>query len=135
MRRVRAKLPRMNDAADATVGDRFRDRGRRRDGSTPGVGNALVRRMAAEGLAGAVVTGRNADRGERACVASAEAGCDTLFVADDLGGRLISTGELVRTLAFVLSDDAAMKTGTIVDFDQSVQGAGELPLPPPEIRR
>ena len=48
-------------------------------------------------------------------------------------GRLIKTEELVRTLAFVLSDDAGMMTGAIIDYDQSVQGAGNQPVPGPEV--
>jgi NAD(P)-dependent dehydrogenase (short-subunit alcohol dehydrogenase family) len=47
-------------------------------------------------------------------------------------GRLIKTDELVATLAFVLSDDAGMMTGSIIDYDQSVQGAGDAPSPPAE---
>ena len=50
-------------------------------------------------------------------------------------GRLIKTSELVETLAFVLSDDAGMMTGAIIDYDQSVQGAGDQPVPPPGLRR
>lgn len=50
-------------------------------------------------------------------------------------GRLIKTDELVATLAFVLSDDAGMMTGSIIDYDQSVQGAGNQPVPPPELQR
>ena len=46
-------------------------------------------------------------------------------------GRLIKTDELARTLAFVLSDDAGMMTGSIIDYDQTVQGAGSGELPPP----
>lgn len=46
-------------------------------------------------------------------------------------GRLIKPAELARTLAFVLSDDAGMMTGSIIDFDQTVQGAGELDVPAP----
>ncbi len=46
-------------------------------------------------------------------------------------GRLIRIPELVETLAFVLSDEAGMMTGAIIDFDQSVQGAGPQPTPPP----
>lgn len=46
-------------------------------------------------------------------------------------GRLIKTDELARTLAFVLSDDAGMMTGSIIDYDQTVQGAGAGALPPP----
>lgn len=46
-------------------------------------------------------------------------------------GRLIKPEELARTLAFVLSDDAGMLTGSIIDYDQTVQGAGDAPFPPP----
>ena len=46
-------------------------------------------------------------------------------------GRLIKPDELARTLAFVLSDDAGMMTGAIIDYDQTVQGAGASSVPPP----
>lgn len=49
-------------------------------------------------------------------------------------GRLIKPAELVTTLAFVLSDDAGMMTGAVIDYDQSVQGAGDQAVPPPEVR-
>ena len=44
-------------------------------------------------------------------------------------GRLIKTDEIARTLAFVLSDDAGMMTGATIDFDQTVLGAGDSPMP------
>lgn len=47
-------------------------------------------------------------------------------------GRLVSIEELVNTMAFVLSDEAGLMSGTIIDLDQSVQGAGEPPIPPAE---
>ncbi|MGI9645517.1 MAG: SDR family oxidoreductase [Ilumatobacteraceae bacterium] len=40
-------------------------------------------------------------------------------------GRLIKVDELVATLAFVLSDEAGMMTGAIIDYDQTVQGAAD----------
>jgi NAD(P)-dependent dehydrogenase (short-subunit alcohol dehydrogenase family) len=40
-------------------------------------------------------------------------------------GRLIKVDEIVTTLAFVLSDDSGMMTGAIIDYDQTVQGAGD----------
>ncbi|MGI9610115.1 MAG: SDR family oxidoreductase [Acidimicrobiia bacterium] len=43
-------------------------------------------------------------------------------------GRLIKTEEIVTTLAFVLSDEAGLMTGSIIDFDQSVRGAGPVPV-------
>ncbi|MDJ0770193.1 MAG: SDR family oxidoreductase [Ilumatobacter sp.] len=51
--------------------------------------------------------------------------------ADRPFGRLIKPDELARTLAFVLSDEAGMMTGSIIDYDQTVLGAGNWPLPPP----
>jgi len=45
-------------------------------------------------------------------------------------GRLIKTDEIARTLAFVLSDDAGLMTGAIIDFDQTVQGTGGGAIPP-----
>ncbi len=46
-------------------------------------------------------------------------------------GRLVKIDELVNTLAFVLSDDSGLMSGTNIDLDQSVQGAGDAPMPPP----
>ena len=47
-------------------------------------------------------------------------------------GRLVSISELVNTMAFALSDEAGLMSGTIIDLDQSVQGAGDPPMPPEE---
>lgn len=44
-------------------------------------------------------------------------------------GRLIKPIEVARVIAFLLSDESGMMTGTIVDYDQSVQGAGDAPKP------
>ncbi|NNE95866.1 MAG: SDR family oxidoreductase [Acidimicrobiales bacterium] len=49
-------------------------------------------------------------------------------------GRLIKIDEIVNTLAFVLSDEAGMMTGTIIDFDQSVRGAGPVPVQQERLR-
>ncbi|HEC10487.1 MAG TPA: short-chain dehydrogenase, partial [Acidimicrobiales bacterium] len=35
-----------------------------------------------------------------------------------------------RAVLFLLSDESGMMTGSIVDFDQSVQGAGDVARPP-----
>ncbi len=47
-------------------------------------------------------------------------------------GRLIKPPEVARAIAFMLSDESGLMTGAVVDFDQSVQGAGEAPKPTPE---
>ncbi|MEM9036128.1 MAG: SDR family oxidoreductase [Actinomycetota bacterium] len=46
-------------------------------------------------------------------------------------GRLIDPAELARTVCFVASDAAGLMTGAVIDYDQSVRGAGEAPMPPP----
>ena len=47
-------------------------------------------------------------------------------------GRLIKPPELAKAIAFLASDDSGLMTGAIVDFDQSVLGAGSQPTPRPE---
>ncbi len=46
-------------------------------------------------------------------------------------GRLLKPEEAARAIAFLASDESGMMTGAIVDFDQSVMGAGPQPVPPP----
>lgn len=48
-------------------------------------------------------------------------------------GRLVTINELVNVLAFVLSDDAGLMSGISIDLDQSVQGAGDPPMPSAEL--
>ena len=45
-------------------------------------------------------------------------------------GRLLKPQEVARAVAFLASDESGMMTGSIVDFDQSVMGAGPQPVPP-----
>lgn len=44
-------------------------------------------------------------------------------------GRLIKTDEIAAAIAFLASEESGMMTGAVVDFDQSVQGAGFQPTP------
>lgn len=44
-------------------------------------------------------------------------------------GRLIDPQELARAICFLASDESGMMTGAIIDFDQSVLGAGDAPKP------
>jgi NAD(P)-dependent dehydrogenase (short-subunit alcohol dehydrogenase family) len=53
--------------------------------------------------------------------------------AEQPTGRLIKTDEVARTLCFLLSDESGLMTGSVIDFDQSVLGAGFIPKPPPEL--
>jgi NAD(P)-dependent dehydrogenase (short-subunit alcohol dehydrogenase family) len=63
-----------------------------------------------------------------------EAGDDWLAKAETgmPFGRLLKPKEVARAVAFLASDESGMMTGSIVDFDQSVQGAGAQPIPPAE---
>lgn len=63
---------------------------------------------------------------------------DDWLVAAEAGqplGRLVQPDEAARTIAFLLSDESGLMTGAIIDFDQSVQGAGDAPKPPAELFR
>ncbi len=44
-------------------------------------------------------------------------------------GRLVKPQEVANTVAFLLSEESGLMTGNIIDFDQSVQGAGDAPKP------
>jgi len=46
-------------------------------------------------------------------------------------GRLLKTDEVARAIAFLASDESGMMTGSLIDFDQSVRGAGPVSKPPP----
>ncbi len=46
-------------------------------------------------------------------------------------GRLLKPAEVARAIAFLASEESGMMTGAIVDFDQSVAGAGNQPIPAP----
>lgn len=46
-------------------------------------------------------------------------------------GRLLKTDEVARAIAYLASDESGMLTGTVIDFDQSVIGAGQQPIAPP----
>ena len=49
--------------------------------------------------------------------------------ADQPMGRLIKPPEVAKVVSFYLSDESGMLTGNIVDYDQSVTGAGDAPKP------
>lgn len=46
-------------------------------------------------------------------------------------GRLIKTDEAARAIAYLASDESGLMTGAVLDFDQSVPGAGDAPKPQP----
>lgn len=50
-------------------------------------------------------------------------------------GRLIETDEAARAICYLLSDESGLMTGATIDFDQSVVGAGQQPVPGPEVVR
>jgi NAD(P)-dependent dehydrogenase (short-subunit alcohol dehydrogenase family) len=48
-------------------------------------------------------------------------------------GRLIKVAEAARAIAYLASGESGLMTGSIIDFDQSVLGGGEMPRPPPDL--
>lgn len=46
-------------------------------------------------------------------------------------GRLLKPAEVARTIAYLASDESGLMTGALIDYDQSVIGAGRQPIPPP----
>lgn len=46
-------------------------------------------------------------------------------------GRLLKMDEVARCIAYCASEESGMLTGCVIDFDQSVFGAGPQPVPPP----
>lgn len=46
--------------------------------------------------------------------------------------RLVQPWEVANMVAFCLSPDSGVLSGNIIDVDQSVQGAGDPPIPTPE---
>ena len=46
-------------------------------------------------------------------------------------GRLIKPTEVARTVAYLSSAESGLMTGSIIDFDQQVLGAGNAPAEPP----
>ena len=47
-------------------------------------------------------------------------------------GRILKTDEVARAIAYLASEESGMMTGALIDFDQSVIGAGPQPLAPPK---
>lgn len=47
-------------------------------------------------------------------------------------GQLIKTDEVAAAIAFLASDEAGVMTGSVVDYDQSIVGAGNASVPSPE---
>ncbi|WP_274626848.1 SDR family oxidoreductase [Arvimicrobium flavum] len=48
-------------------------------------------------------------------------------------GRLLKTDEVARAVAYLASAESGMMTGSIIDFDQQVRGAGDSTVPPPPV--
>jgi NAD(P)-dependent dehydrogenase (short-subunit alcohol dehydrogenase family) len=44
-------------------------------------------------------------------------------------GQLIKTDEIAAAIAFIASDESGVMNGSVVDYDQSIIGAGDSPVP------
>lgn len=47
-------------------------------------------------------------------------------------GRLLKPAEVARACAYLSSEESGLMTGSIIDFDQQVLGAGNTPAAPPD---
>jgi NAD(P)-dependent dehydrogenase (short-subunit alcohol dehydrogenase family) len=45
-------------------------------------------------------------------------------------GRLIKPDEVARTVAYLASEESGLMTGSVIDFDQQIMGAGDSPSHP-----
>jgi NAD(P)-dependent dehydrogenase (short-subunit alcohol dehydrogenase family) len=48
-------------------------------------------------------------------------------------GRLLKPAEVARAVAYLSSGESGLMTGSIIDFDQQVLGAGDSPATPPAV--
>jgi NAD(P)-dependent dehydrogenase (short-subunit alcohol dehydrogenase family) len=48
-------------------------------------------------------------------------------------GRLLKPAEVARAVAYLSSGESGLMTGSIIDFDQQVLGAGDSPAAPPAV--
>lgn len=48
-------------------------------------------------------------------------------------GQLIKPDEIAAAIAFLASDESGVMTGSVMDYDQSIIGAGDSPVPPPGV--
>lgn len=48
-------------------------------------------------------------------------------------GRMLNVDEIARAVAFMSSDESGMMTGSIIDYDQSIQGCFDTVAQPPSI--
>ncbi len=90
-------------------------------GSTQGVGEAVARRLAAEGAAGIVVCGRNGNRGEAVAGDLVAAGTSAVFIPVELGDAdscrdlVAATDEEFGRIDVLVNAAALTLRGTITD--------------------
>lgn len=90
-------------------------------GSTQGIGEAVCRRFAAEGAAGIVVTGRNAERGEAVRADLEAAGVEAVFVPAELrdpgacADLIAAVDDRFGRLDVLVNSAALTSRGTVVD--------------------
>ena len=90
-------------------------------GSTQGVGEAVARRIAAEGAAGIVISGRNSDRGVSVARDLAVGGTPAVFVATELGDAesckalIAATDDEFGRIDVLVNAAALTLRGSIVD--------------------
>lgn len=107
----------------APMTSRFAGRNALVTGSTQGLGRALLERLADEGLSGAIVTGRNPERGAEVVTSLEQRGCESVFVPADLSNAaevaelLEQAQERFGVLHHLANCAAVTDRGSILDTD------------------
>jgi NAD(P)-dependent dehydrogenase (short-subunit alcohol dehydrogenase family) len=95
-------------------------------GSTQGLGEAIARRFASEGIDGIVVTGRDAGRGASVVADLEELGARAVFVRarleqhEDVEQLIAATDDLFGRLDILVNVAALTSRGTIIDTDREL---------------
>jgi NAD(P)-dependent dehydrogenase (short-subunit alcohol dehydrogenase family) len=100
-------------------------------GGTQVLGLAVARRLAREGAAGIVISGRRTALGESAAAEICALGTRCLYVQADVAkaeasrpmGQLAKPDQLAGLISYMLSPESGVMTGALVDYDQWVPGA------------
>ena len=90
-------------------------------GSTQGIGEAISRKLIANGLSNLIICGRNNDRGEMLADEFSRSGCNTIYVQSDLSkindcNKIIDVAnKSFKTIDILVNSAGTTDRGTLID--------------------